>query len=69
MHLLDISQLSSFQIHEIFDLTEKLTLKQEGNILDGKTFILFFPESSLRTRITFEKGIKDLGGRMRLISA
>jgi ornithine carbamoyltransferase len=62
MHLLDISQLSSFQIHEIFELTEKLTLKQEGNILDGKTFILFFPESSLRTRITFEKGIKDLGG-------
>lgn len=29
---------------------------------EDKTFILFFPENSLRTRITFEKGIKDLGG-------
>ncbi|KAI7251673.1 hypothetical protein KC345_g11551, partial [Hortaea werneckii] len=28
-----------------------------------KTFILFFPETSLRTRISFEKGIRDLGGQ------
>ncbi len=48
MHLLDINQLSSLQVNEIFALTEKLKLKQEGNILDGKTFILCFPESSLR---------------------
>lgn len=62
VHLLDIKQLSSCQITEIFNLTKRLKLKKEGPLLDGKNFILFFPETSLRTRITFEKGIKDLGG-------
>jgi ornithine carbamoyltransferase len=62
MNLLNINDLSEFQISEIFDLTEKLKLHKNTNILNGKTFILFFPESSIRTRITFEKGIKELGG-------
>lgn len=31
--------------------------------MSGKTFVLFFPESSIRTRLTFEKGINDLGGQ------
>lgn len=62
MNLLNINDLSEFQISEIFDLTDKLKLHENTNILNGKTFILFFPESSIRTRITFEKGIKDLGG-------
>ncbi|MEZ3471385.1 MAG: hypothetical protein K1W27_00805 [Lachnospiraceae bacterium] len=30
--------------------------------LEGKTVVLFFPESSIRTRVTFEKGIHELGG-------
>jgi ornithine carbamoyltransferase len=63
MHLLDINNLTSFQINEIFYLIENLRLIEEGHPLSGKTFILFFPETSLRTRITFEKGIKDLGGK------
>lgn len=62
MNLIDINQLSFSQIIEIFNLTKKLKLKNEGLPLNGKTFILFFPETSLRTRITFEKGIRDLGG-------
>jgi ornithine carbamoyltransferase len=32
-------------------------------ILEGKTFVMFFPETSHRTRVTFEKGIQDLGGK------
>lgn len=62
MHLLDIEDLSSSQIHELFDLTDKLRIHQDRNQLRDRTFILFFPESSLRTRITFEKGIQVLGG-------
>lgn len=30
--------------------------------MQGKTIVLFFPETSIRTRITFEKGIWELGG-------
>ncbi|RTE05047.1 ornithine carbamoyltransferase [Paenibacillus whitsoniae] len=62
MNLLDINKLSFLQITDIFHLADKLSLKSDEHLLTGKTFILFFPESSLRTRITFEKGIKDLGG-------
>lgn len=63
MNLLHISSLNRERIAELFRLTDLL---KNGNPdkpwLKGKTFVLFFPESSIRTRITFEKGIKDLGG-------
>lgn len=63
MDLLRISDLNEVQILEIFDLADKLKTKGNQSILKGKTFILFFPESSIRTRISFEKGICDLGGQ------
>ncbi|PZD97706.1 ornithine carbamoyltransferase [Paenibacillus sambharensis] len=63
MHLLNISELSQDRITELFHLTDKLKHKKlKEKILEGRTFILFFPESSIRTRTTFEKGINDLGG-------
>jgi ornithine carbamoyltransferase len=62
MNLLDISDLSSQQISDIFQIADRLRLKNDKNSLIGKTFVLFFPESSLRTRVSFERGIKDLGG-------
>ena len=34
---------------------------KNNKILSGKTIILFFPDSSIRTRVTFEKGIQELG--------
>jgi ornithine carbamoyltransferase len=63
MHLLDIYDLRADQIIDIFEIADRLKDTRTINILADKTFILFFPESSLRTRITFEKGIEDLGGR------
>lgn len=62
MHLLDIKQLSGEDITSIFNISSDLQQKKETRRLEGKTFALFFPETSLRTRVTFEKGIKDLGG-------
>jgi ornithine carbamoyltransferase len=62
MHLLGINDLTSQQITDIFQLADKVRSGIDNAWLKGKTFILFFPESSLRTRITFEKGIKELGG-------
>ncbi|HYE83077.1 MAG TPA: ornithine carbamoyltransferase [Clostridia bacterium] len=63
MHFLKISDLCDKQVLEIFDIADVLRYKAKGNELSGKTAVLFFPESSIRTRITFEKGIADLGGR------
>lgn len=68
MNLLNIKELSEIQVNEIFNLTIKIKQKDNSNVLNRKSFVLFFPESSLRTRITFEKGIKDLGGETILFS-
>lgn len=62
MNLLDINELSTDQILNIFHLTDEIKLGMHKNCLTGKAFILFFPELSIRTRITFERGIKELGG-------
>jgi len=63
MHLLDIESLSEKRILGLFATTGRLKSGGCGKPLGGKTFVLFFPETSLRTRITFEKGIEELGGR------
>lgn len=63
MHYLDIRHFTSEQIMDIFELTDQLRYRTSQPLLTGKTFILFFPETSLRTRISFEKGIRDLGGQ------
>jgi ornithine carbamoyltransferase len=63
MNLLDIHDLSSDKIFEIFRLTDEIKTGKYKNFLMGKTFVLFFPDSSIRTRVTFEKGINDLGGK------
>lgn len=62
MHLLDINEMTEDQISEIFDRADNLQSNQHSNILCEKTFVLFFPETSIRTRMTFERAIKDLGG-------
>lgn len=63
MNLLRINDLNDKKIQEIFDLADQLKKENNSTLLRGKTFVLFFPESSIRTRITFEKGITDLGGQ------
>ena len=62
LNFLSISDFTETQIGEIFQLTDHLQTHGGIELLEGKTFALFFPDSSLRTRITFEKGIKQLGG-------
>lgn len=62
MNLLRITDLSEAQVLEIFQLADKLGNDSAKRELAGKTAVLFFPESSIRTRITFEKAIADMGG-------
>lgn len=62
MHLLSIKDLMINDINEIFSLADQMQ-DNKKMLLDGKTFVLFFPESSIRTRLSFEKGIKSLGGQ------
>lgn len=62
-HFLHLKDFSKQEIMNIFELADKLkTDGGEHALLRGKTIVLFFPESSLRTRVSFEKGIQMLGG-------
>ena len=62
-HFIHLSDFSKQEIKHIFELADKINADY-GNIkpLNGKTIVLFFPESSIRTRVSFEKGIQMLGG-------
>ena len=50
-------------IFEIFHIADKIQKGEFKNFLNGKSMVLFFPSTSLRTRVTFEKGIYLLGGQ------
>ena len=62
--LVFIDDLSKEEIYEIFKLADEFA-EGVGQVkpLEGKTVVLFFLESSIRTRVTFEKGIQELGRR------
>lgn len=50
-------------ISQIFEIADSLRKGKFTDYLKGKTVVMFFPESSIRTRVTFEKGIHLLGGQ------
>lgn len=50
-------------IYDIFQLTDEVRKGTYRDFLKGKSIILFFPNTSIRTRVTFEKGIYLLGGQ------
>ncbi len=50
-------------IYDIFTLTDEVRKGKYQSSLKGKSVVLFFPNSSIRTRVTFEKGVYLLGGQ------
>jgi len=63
-HLLKISDLSKAEIKKI--INKALEIKQNPHIFDstlkGETLLMIFAKPSLRTRISFEVGMQQLGG-------
>jgi len=66
MNLVRVADLGEGQVQELFELADALAQGRRGQALSGRWAVLFFPDSSIRTRITFEKGIAELGGRSLL---
>lgn len=64
-HLLSIEQLSAKEITWLLNAAERLK-SERGNHpdlpLEGQTWALIFTKSSTRTRVSFEVGIRELGG-------
>lgn len=60
IRLLDYSEK---EILTIFRIADELKEGRYRDFLKNKTVIMFFPNSSIRTRVTFEKGVQQLGGQ------
>lgn len=67
MHTKDfisIHDLRVEEVHNLFDITKEMKAGREkfSDALDGKILALIFEKPSLRTRVSFEVGIRQLGG-------
>lgn len=60
---LRLTDLQSTDIYKIFNIADEINNGKYSDFLKGKSVVLFFPNSSIRTRVTFEKGIYLLGGQ------
>ncbi len=52
-----LTDLRADDIYEIFQIADEIAGGKYNGFLNGKSVVLFFPASSIRTRVTFEKGI------------
>ena len=62
-HLIRLSDYNTQELENIFKLADAVKEGQYKGFLKHKTVVMFFPNSSIRTRITFEKGVQLLGGQ------
>jgi ornithine carbamoyltransferase len=65
-HLLTVTDLTSAEIERIFaitaDIKSKYTQGIRESLLPGRVIALLFEKQSLRTRVSFEAGMVQLGG-------
>ena len=63
-HLLSIEQLTSAEISRLLESASylKRLRGRDAKPLDGQTWAMIFTKSSTRTRVSFEVGIRELGG-------
>ena len=71
-HLLKMADLTKDDIFEIFETAEKLKYynknKIEHPLLKNKNLGMIFKKSSTRTRVSFEVGMSQLGGKALFLS-
>ncbi|MFC1938235.1 ornithine carbamoyltransferase [Chloroflexota bacterium] len=66
--LLSVADLSSGEIHTL--ISDAVDMKGEGwlSMLSGKTLAIMFEKPSLRTRLSFELAMRQLGGQTVYLS-
>ncbi|MBB5352775.1 ornithine carbamoyltransferase [Haloferula luteola] len=69
-HLLTIEELSEKEILHLLESAELIKRQRgrEGQPLKGQTWAMIFTKSSTRTRVSFEVGIRELGGSPMFLS-
>ncbi|MBQ7861735.1 MAG: ornithine carbamoyltransferase [Clostridia bacterium] len=72
-HLLKLLDWTPEEIADTLDLADKLKAEKKAgikhHILEGKTLGMIFQKSSTRTRVSFEVGMHDLGGKPLFLSS
>ena len=71
-HLLSIEALSTAEIHQILDLAstmKKTRGHHDAHPLRHQCWAMIFSKSSTRTRVSFEVGIRELGGDVLFLAA
>ena len=71
-NLLSIEALSRADIEDILKAATRIKRERghhRSQPLAGQTWALMFSKSSTRTRVSFEVGIRELGGRVMFLSA
>jgi ornithine carbamoyltransferase len=70
-HFLTVTDLSTTEIERIFAITEDLKTKYAAGLreplLPGRVMAMLFEKPSLRTRVSFEAGMINLGGQSLLL--
>ena len=69
-HLLSLEQLTQAEIEGLIHSAVDLKSKRKScpQVLAGQTWALIFNKSSTRTRVSFEVGIRELGGSPMFLS-
>ena len=71
-HLLKLEGMPRGAMEEILTSAEAIKAKRgdgETKPLDGQTWTMIFTKSSTRTRVSFEVGIRELGGAVMFLNA
>src|SRR2546423_14331071 len=71
-HLLSIEKMAAGEMREIFSLARHLKTAPDagsGGPLQNQIWALLFSKSSTRTRVSFEVGIRQLGGDAIFLNA
>ncbi len=68
-NFLDIKNLNSSQIKKIIDDAEDMKRKKISKFLQNKNILLIFEKPSLRTRVSFEICINQLGGKAIILNS
>jgi ornithine carbamoyltransferase len=73
-HFLDLSDISAGELRRILDTSRAIKSRRrtaaskQDQVLAGKKVAMIFEQPSLRTRISFEVGIRELGGDPLMIT-
>ncbi len=66
--LLSIGDLSADEVLAVMDMAARLKNGEPASVLGGKTLALVFEKPSLRTRVSFEVAMRQLGGQCLYLS-